>query len=62
MIDLVYNATGTPLTALARERDAAVADGLEVLVHQGALSLERWARRPAPLAVMRAAARGQADR
>jgi shikimate dehydrogenase len=62
VVDLVYNASGTPLTALARERGAAVADGLEVLVHQGALSLQRWTGRPAPLAVMRAAARGQAGR
>jgi len=58
VVDLVYTARETPLTALARERGVAVADGLEVLVHQGALSLERWTGRPAPLAVMRAAARG----
>jgi shikimate dehydrogenase len=62
VVDLVYNAAETPLTALARERNVAVADGLEVLVHQGALSLQRWTGRPAPLAVMRAAARGRAGR
>jgi len=62
VVDLVYNAAETPLTALARERNVAVVDGLDVLVHQGALSLQRWTGLPAPLAVMRAAARGQAGR
>jgi len=62
VVDLVYNASETPLTALARERDVAVVVGLDVLVHQGALSLQRWTGLPAPLAVMRAAARGQAGR
>ena len=62
VVDLVYTEAGTPLVALARERGAAVADGLEVLVHQGALSLERWTGRPAPLDAMRAAARGALDR
>jgi shikimate dehydrogenase len=33
-------------------------DGLEVLVRQGARSLERWTGRPAPLDAMRRAARG----
>jgi shikimate dehydrogenase len=62
VVDLVYNASETPLTALARERNVAVVDGLDVLVHQGALSLQRWTGLPAPLAVMRAAARGGAGR
>ncbi|MBW3549216.1 MAG: shikimate dehydrogenase, partial [Actinobacteria bacterium] len=38
VLELVYTENETPLTALARERGAAVADGVEVLVHQGALS------------------------
>jgi shikimate dehydrogenase len=63
VVDLVYSSRGdTPLVALARERGAAVADGLEVLVHQGALSLQRWTGRPAPLATMRAAACGRVGR
>jgi shikimate dehydrogenase len=37
-----------------------VVDGLEVLVHQGARSLEAWSGRPAPVEVMRRAVR--ADR
>ncbi|MGH2821886.1 MAG: hypothetical protein ACRDLY_02495 [Thermoleophilaceae bacterium] len=32
-------------------------DGLELLVRQGARSLERWTGRPAPLDAMRGAAR-----
>ena len=60
--DLVYTETDTPLIALAREHGATVADGLEVLVHQGALSLQRWTGRPAPIAAMRAAARGRVVR
>lgn len=59
VVDLLYTSQGsTPLIAFARECGARVADGLEVLVCQGALSLERWTGRPAPLDAMRAAARG----
>jgi shikimate dehydrogenase len=57
VVDLVYRPGGTALVAAARERGVAAVDGLEVLVRQGALSLERWTGRPAPLDVMRAAAR-----
>ncbi len=63
VVDLVYTSQGsTPLIAFARECGARVTDGLEVLVRQGALSLERWTGRPAPLDAMRAAARGAVDR
>jgi shikimate dehydrogenase len=58
VVDLVY--TGSEDTALitaARERGSTTVDGLEVLVHQGALSLEIWTGRTAPLAAMRDAAR-----
>ncbi|HXA54461.1 MAG TPA: hypothetical protein VNV37_06255 [Solirubrobacteraceae bacterium] len=34
----------------------ATLDGLELLVAQGALSLERWTSKPAPLELMRRAA------
>jgi shikimate dehydrogenase len=43
------------LLAAAREQDVPTLDGLEVLVAQGALSLELWTGRPAPIEVMRAA-------
>jgi shikimate dehydrogenase len=56
--DLVYRAGGTGLVAQARRRGCAVVDGLEVLVRQGALSLEAWTGLPAPVDVMRDSARG----
>jgi shikimate dehydrogenase len=57
VIDLVYRSGTTPLLAAAREHGARTIDGLEILVAQGALSLELWTGRPAPLEVMREAAR-----
>jgi shikimate dehydrogenase len=56
--DLVYRAGGTGLVAQARRRGCAVVDGLEVLVRQGALSLEAWTGLPAPVDAMRDSARG----
>lgn len=55
--DLVYGAAPTALARWAERGGAHVVDGLEVLVRQGARSLERWTGRPAPVAAMRAAAR-----
>lgn len=56
--DLVYRgAAVTPFCAWAARAGARVVDGLEVLVRQGALSLERWTGCAAPLEVMRRAAR-----
>jgi shikimate dehydrogenase len=60
VLDLVYRAGGTGLQREARRRGSRVIDGVEVLVHQGALSFERWTGRAAPLEVMRRAARGTA--
>jgi shikimate dehydrogenase len=58
--DLVYRADGdTGLIAAARRRGVPVVDGLEVLVRQGALSLQAWTGREPPLDSMRAAARGR---
>ncbi len=54
--DLVYHPRETPLVRGARERGAAVVDGLGMLVHQAALQIERWSGRAAPVAAMRAAA------
>jgi shikimate dehydrogenase len=61
VVDLVYRAGGTGLQREARRRGSRVIDGVEVLVHQGALSFERWTGRAAPLEVMRRAARGTAS-
>jgi len=57
IIDLVYRRGDTALVHAARSRGVAVVDGLEVLVRQGALSLEGWTGRAAPIEAMRAAAR-----
>jgi shikimate dehydrogenase len=56
VVDLVPNPAVTPLMRAAGQRGAAVAGGLGMLVHQGALAFELWTGRPAPLGVMRAAA------
>jgi shikimate dehydrogenase len=56
VVDLVYGAEPTLLERWARERAIRTVDGLEILVRQGARSLERWTGQPAPIATMRAAA------
>jgi shikimate dehydrogenase len=58
VVDMVYGGHPSALLAAADAGGATTVDGLEVLVQQGALSLELWTGRRAPLAVMRAAARG----
>jgi shikimate dehydrogenase len=56
VVDLVYGAAQTPFARWAEERGARVIDGLEVLVRQGARSLELWTGREPPVDVMRRAA------
>jgi shikimate dehydrogenase len=53
LVDLVYGAQATGISRWAAARGSRVVDGLDVLVRQGARSLERWTGRPAPLEVMR---------
>lgn len=57
VLDMVYRANGTPtpLIADAQLAQAQTADGLTLLLHQGALSFEHWFNRPAPLEIMRQA-------
>jgi shikimate dehydrogenase len=55
--DLNYGAEPTQLGRWAQSGGARVVDGLEMLVRQGARSLERWTGRQAPLEAMRAGAR-----
>ena len=56
--DMVYRQGGpTALVAAALQVGCAVADGMELLLHQGALSFEHWFGRPAPLEIMRNALR-----
>jgi shikimate dehydrogenase len=57
VVDLVYSSRNTPLIAAALAQSIPVVDGLEILVGQGALSFERFTGRPAPIDVMRTAAR-----
>jgi shikimate dehydrogenase len=58
VVDLVYREQGeTELLAAARAAGARTVDGLEVLVAQGALSLQLWTGREAPREAMRQAAR-----
>jgi shikimate dehydrogenase len=59
VVDLLYSKTDTPLMVAALARSIPVLDGLEILVSQGALSFERFTSRPAPVDVMRAAARAR---
>jgi shikimate dehydrogenase len=59
VVDLVYRDGGTALLTAAALAGSTVVDGLEILVHQGALSLQGWTGRRAPVEVMRAAARAQ---
>jgi shikimate dehydrogenase len=53
--DTVYVDNRTPLLQAADEKGARGENGLSMLLHQGALSFERWFGRPAPLEIMRRA-------
>jgi shikimate dehydrogenase len=55
VVDMVYGEETTALLRAAEAAGADVVDGLEILVQQGALSLEIWTGRKPPLDVMRAA-------
>jgi shikimate dehydrogenase len=59
VIDLVYTDAPTALLVAAQGAGARTLDGLDILLAQGALSLELWTGRPAPLDVMRRAVRAQ---
>lgn len=54
--DLVYGCDGTPLVRRARAAGFAASDGLRMLAYQAAGSFALWTGRPAPKAVMLAAA------
>lgn len=53
--DTVYSGGATRLLEDAASAGARSANGLSMLLHQGALSFEIWFNRPAPLEVMRRA-------
>jgi len=53
--DTIYSERRTPFVSAAVEAGARGANGLSMLLHQGALAFEIWFGREAPLDVMRAA-------
>ncbi|MBE2181588.1 MAG: shikimate dehydrogenase [Chthoniobacterales bacterium] len=55
VFDMIYRPAVTRLLEDAQAAGARTANGLSMLLHQGALSLEIWLNRPAPLDAMRAA-------
>ena len=58
VVDAVYHPLRTPLLAAAEARGARTVDGLGMLVGQAAVSFTWWTGVEAPIAAMRAAARG----
>jgi len=57
VVDLVYGEQPSRLLAPAEAAGASVVDGIEILVRQGALSLQIWTGEEPPLETMRIAAR-----
>lgn len=53
--DMIYRPAVTRLLEDAQNANARTANGLSLLLHQGALSLEIWLNRPAPVDFMRRA-------
>ena len=53
--DTIYSAERTPLVSAAIEAGARAANGLSMLLHQGALAFEIWFQREAPIEAMRKA-------
>ena len=60
VVDLVYTSSGdTALITAATDSGSVTVDGLEVLVHQGALSFTAWTGCVAPIVAMREGAQGR---
>ena len=55
VVDLVYGSGTTPFVAASRRLGIPAVDGGEMLVHQGAVSFERWWGDVAPIDAMRLA-------
>jgi shikimate dehydrogenase len=55
VMDIVYRPRRTPLLAAAAAAGARTVDGLQMLLHQGALAFSLWTGREAPVAAMRRA-------
>lgn len=59
--DLIYRPAETEFLHVAASAGAKVANGVSMLLHQGAKAFEIWTKRKAPLAVMRRALRAAID-
>ncbi len=55
VIDLIYNPPMTDFLRRAKKSGCRIANGLDMLLYQGARAFELWTGRPAPVAVMRRA-------
>ena len=53
--DLIYRPAETPLLREAKAAGCRIANGLGMLLHQGAQALEIWSGKPAPREAMRRA-------
>ena len=53
--DMVYRPAETPLLKAAKAAGCRTANGLGMLLYQGAKALEIWTGQPAPVEVMRRA-------
>jgi shikimate dehydrogenase len=53
--DMIYRPAETPLLRMAKAAGCRTANGLGMLLYQGAKALELWTGQPAPLKGMRAA-------
>jgi len=56
--DTIYKPAVTPLLALAQAMGCRTANGLSMLLHQGALAFQHWFPQTEPLTVMRASLEG----
>lgn len=54
--DMIYRPAETKLLAAAKKSGCKTANGLGMLLHQGAKAFEIWTGKPAPLKIMRRAA------
>ena len=61
-VDLVYGPEQTPFVKRAKELGIRASDGKEMLLHQGAVSFERWWDQEPSIEVMRAALENQLAR
>jgi shikimate dehydrogenase len=56
--DMIYKPAQTKLLTAAQDAGCKTANGIGMLVHQGAKAFEIWTGQPAPVAVMRRAVEG----